>query len=38
MNTQNQKEALQNAANKLGLFVHVKQETDKRKKKRQCFF
>lgn len=32
MNTQAQAESLQNAANNLGLTVHIKQENDKRKK------
>mgnify|MGYP000054711826 CR=1 FL=1 len=32
MNTQEKAQSLQNAANNLGLFVHIKHETDKRKK------
>jgi hypothetical protein len=32
MNTQEKAQSLQNAADKLGLFVHIKHQTDKRKK------
>ena len=38
MNTQEKAQSLQNAANNLGLFVHIKHETDKRKKTPLFFF
>lgn len=33
MNAQDQAQSLQNAADKIGLFIHIKHNTDKRKKK-----